>query len=280
MVISLDNILIKNEYEKINNYLKEKNIYKRTRLRIIEGYKLPEDLILFFLEGGLLSWITIYNYNTIYTPIFFVIYATQLGYRIWMSRQYIAYRFYPFRSIYIQKKYLEKVINKSLNAFYSNNTEIKKGTIAAITLLGYNIVDYPIYINKNEKNIEKIIAKVAVDNILAHEIAHVIIGRSDIKASDLEYLIYFDMNELYNHEKAIEVIIKNVERCVKYVKNSKRYNPYSIGVCAANITLYNLYKKYKNNFSIDIKKEVERLKHMKDRDIINEIKNFALNYSN
>jgi hypothetical protein len=280
MITSLDSILIKNEYEKINNYLKERNIYKKSRLRIIEKYKLPEDLILYFLQGGILSWTTIHNYNTIYITIFFVIYATGLCSRIWMTRKSKAYSLYPLRSIYIQKKNLQEIINESLKAFYSNNTEIKGDAFIAITLLGYSIVDYPVYIDKNNENIEEIISKVAVDNALAHEMAHIIIGRSDIKASDLEYLIYLDMNNFldandpYKYEKTKEVIRKNVKRCVEYVKNEKRYNPYNIGICYANITLH------ENNFSIDIKKEIEKLRHMKNRDIINEIKNYALNYSN
>ncbi|MFP3167381.1 MAG: hypothetical protein RXQ68_03090 [Candidatus Nanopusillus sp.] len=167
-----------------------------------------------------------------------------------------------------------------MNEFYSNNIEIKEGTITAIKLLEYSIVDYPIYTDKNKKNIEEIISKITVDNVLAHEIAHIIIGKSDIKASDLEYLIYLDMNnfldanDLYKHEKTKEVIRKNVKKCVEYVKNKKRYNPYDIEICYANITLY------ENNFSIDIKKEIEKLRHMKNKDIINEIKNYALNYLN
>ena len=280
MTIYLDNILIKNEYERINNYLKERNIYKKWRLRIIEKYKLPEDLILFFLVGGLSIWTTIHNYNTIYTPIPFVTYATALGYRTWKTRQALAYGNYIFRYIYIRKKRLEEIINQSSNEFYSNNIEIKESTVAVIKPLEHNIVDYPIYIDKNKENIEEIVSKVVVDITLAHEAAHMIIGMSDIKASDLEYLIYLDINNFlnindpYKCEKTKEVIRKNVERCIEYVKNKKRYNPYDIGLCYANTNLY------ENNLSIDIKKEIEKLRHMKDKDIINEIGNYSLNYSN
>jgi hypothetical protein len=280
MTTYLDNILIKNEYERINNYLKERNVHKKWRLRIIEKYELPEDLILFFLVGGLLIWTTIHNYDTIYTPIQFVTYATALGYRTWKTRHALAYGPYIFRYIYIRKKRLEEIINKSSNAFYSNNIEIKEDTVAAIKLLEHNIVYYPIYIDKNKENIEEIISKVVVDITLAHEAAHMIIGMSDIKASDLEYLIYLDMNKFldvndpYKYEKTKEVIRKNVKKCVEYVKNKKRYNPYNIGLCYADITLH------ENDFSIDIKEEIEKLRHMKDKDIINKIKNYALNYSN
>jgi len=276
---SLDSILIEKEYEKINNYLKERNIYKKSRLIIAEKYALSKEfLILSSLVGGLVIGSSIYNYDPIYTPISFALYATGLGFGIWWTKRSLAYT--TSSSIYIQKKNLEEIINESLKAFYSNNTEIKEGTVAAITLLGYSMVDYPIYIDKNIKNIKEIISKVAVDNTLAHEILHIIIGKSDIKASDLAYLIYLDINNFldvndpYKYEKTKEIIRKNVKRCVEYVKNEKRYYPDDIGICYANITLH------ENAFSIDIKKEIEKLRHMKNRDIINEIKNYALNYLN
>jgi hypothetical protein len=278
-LVSLDNLLIEKEYEKINNYLKERNIYKKSRLIIAEKYALSKEfLILSSFIGGLVIESSIYNYDPIYALISFALYATGLGFGIWWTKRSLAYTISS--SIYIQKKNLEEIINESLKAFYSNNTEIKEGTIAAITLSGYRIVDYPIYIDKNNENIEQIISEVAVDNALAHEILHIIIGRSDIKASDLEYLVYLDMNNFldvndpYKYEKTKEIIRKNVKRCVEYIKNEKRYDPYNIGVCYANIILH------ENNFSIDIKKEIEKLRHMKDKDIINEIRNYALNYSN
>jgi hypothetical protein len=269
----LDRILIKNEYKNIINYLKENNINKRVRLRIIEGYKLPENLILYFLIGILLIRAAIYDY-TIYIPISSAIYAIELGYEILMFRRATAY-YSPFtRSIYFKKKSLEEIINNLSNNFHSNNMKIKEDNIVALKFTGDRIVYYPIYVDKNKDNIEEIISKVVIDAIGAHEISHKIIGRSDIKASDLGYLIYFDINELYKYEKAKEIVRKNLENCVEYIKNNEEYNPYSIGECHANITLY------KNNFSIDIKKEIERLKHMKDKDTINEIKNYVLNYSN
>ena len=274
----LDSILIE-EYKNIENYLKEININKKARLKIIEGIKLPEDLILSLSMGIPIILGVIYNYTT-YTLIASAIYTIEVSFKIWEIKIANGYYSPLTRSIYLNKKYLEEIINKSSNAFYSNNIEIKEGTVAAITLLGYSIVDYPIYIDKNMKNIKEIISKVVADTALAHEKAHLFIGISDIKASDLEYLIYLDMNDLldandlYKYEKTKEVIRKNVKICVEYVKNKKRYNPYNIGLCYANITLY------ENNFSIDIKNEIEKLRHMKDKDIINEIKNYALNYSN
>lgn len=279
---SLDNLLIEKEYEKINNYLKERNIYKKSRLIIAEKYTLSKEfLMLSSLIGNIVVISAIYGYNPIYTPISLALYVTGLGFGIWFGRLWtkrlLAYTFAS--SIYIQKKNLEEIVNDS-STFYSNNIEIKEGTIATIKLLRYSIADYPVYIDKNDKNIEEIISKVAVDNLLAHEISHIFIGRSDIKASDLAYLIYLDMNnlldanDLHKYKKTKEVIRKNVKICVEYVKNEKRYDHDDIGVCYANITLY------KNNFSIDIKREIEKLRHMKDKDIINEIRNYALNYSN
>jgi hypothetical protein len=278
-ITSLDNLLIEKEYEKINNYLKERNIYKKSRLIIAEKYALSKEfLILSSLVGSIVIESSIYNYDPIYTPISFALYATGLGFGIWWTKRALAYT--TISSIYIQKKNLKEIINESLKSFYSNNTEIKEGTVAGITLLRYSIVDYPVYIEKNNKNIEEIISKVAADDTLAHEILHIIIGKSDIKASGLAYLIYLDMNNFldandpYKYEKTKEIIRKNVKICVEYVKNEKRYDPYDIGRCYANITLH------ENDFSIDIKEEIEKLRHMKDKDIINKIKNYALNYSN
>jgi hypothetical protein len=273
ILIKLNNNLIKNEYKNIINYLKENNIKERIRIRIIERYKLPENLILYFLMGILPIWAAIYDYTT-YIPIYYAIYAIELGYEILMFRRATAYYSPLTRSIYFKKKSLEEMINNLSNNFYSNNMKIKEGNIVAFKFTGDRIVYYPIYADKNKDNIEEIISKVVIDAIGAHEISHKIIGRSDIKASTLGYLIYFDINKLYKYEKAKEIVRKNIENCVEYIKNNEEYNPYSIGECYANITLY------KNNFSIDIKKEIERLKHMKDKDIIGEIKNYVLNYSN
>jgi len=267
----LDRILIE-EYKNIENYLKEININEKARLRIIKGIKLPEDLILSLSMGIPIIWGAIYNY-TIYTLTVSAIYAIEVGFKIWTIKRAIAYYSPLTRSIYFKKKSLEEIINELLNAFYSNNIKIKEGTALALKFTGDRIVYYPIYIDREINNIEEIISKAVIDAIGAHEGSHLYFN-SEIKASDLGFLIYSRINNLDKYENTKKVIRKNVEECTEYVKNNKKYDSYSIGECHANITLY------KNNFSIDIKKEVEKLRHIKDRDIIEEIKNYALNYSN
>jgi hypothetical protein len=267
----LDRILIE-EYKNIENHLKEININEKARLRIIEGIKLPEDLILSLSIGIPIIWGTIYDY-TIYTLTASAIYAIEVGFKIWTIKRVIAYYSPLTRSIYFKKKSLEEIINGLLDTFYSNNIEIKEGTALALKFTGDRIAYYPIYIDKKINNIEEIISKVVIDAIGAHEGSHLYFN-SEIKASDLGFLIYSKINNLDKYENTKKVIRKNVEECAEYVKNNKKYDPYSIGECHANITLY------ENNFSIDIKNEIEKLRHIKDRDIIEKIKNYALNYSN
>jgi hypothetical protein len=267
----LDEIL-KEGYKNIEKYLKEININKKARLRIIEGIKLPEDLILSLSMGIPIILGAIYNY-TIYTLPVSAIYAIEVGFKILTIKRATAYYSPLTRSIYFKKKSLEEIINGLLNAFYSNNIKIKEGTALALKFTGDRIAYYPIYIDKKINNIEEIISKVVIDAIEAHEGSHLYFN-SEIKASDLGFLIYSRVNNLDKYENTKKVIRKNVENCIEYVKNNEKYNPYSIGECHASITLY------ENNFSIDMKKEVERLRHMRDRDIINKIKNYVLNYSN
>jgi len=267
----LDEIL-KEEYENIEKYLREININKKARLRIVEGIKLPEDLILSLFMGIPIIWGAIYN-HTIYTLTVSAIYATVVGFQIRTIKSAIAYYSPPTRSIYVNKKSLEETINGLLNTFYSNNIKIKKGTALALKFTGDRIAYYPRYIDEKIDNIEEIISKAVVDAIEAHEGSHLYFN-SEIKASYLGYLIYSKINNLDKYENTRKVIRKNVEKCVEYVKNNREYNPYSIGECGANFDLHI------NDFSIDIKKKAERLRHIKDRDIIKEIKNYALNYSN
>jgi hypothetical protein len=267
----LDKIL-KEEYEKIEKYLREININKKARLRIIEGIKLPEDLILSLFMGIPIIWEAVYN-HTIYTITFSAIYATEVGFHIRTIKSAIAYYSSPTRSIYVNKKSIEETINGLLNKFYSNNIKIKKGDALALKFTGDGIAYYAIYIDEKIDNIEEIISKAVIDAIEAHEGSHLYFN-SETKASYLGFLIYSKMNNLDKYENTRKVIRKNVEECVEYVKNNKEYNPYSIGECGANFDLY------RNDFSIDIKKRAERLRHIKDRDIIKEIKNYALNYSN
>ena len=79
------------------------------------------------------------------------------------------------------------------------------------------------------------------------------------------------MYKLYKYEKAKEVVRRNIKRCMEYVKSHNKYDPYTIGECYGNIVLY------KNNFSINIRKEIEKIKYSSEEDFINTIKSYKIN---
>ena len=196
------------------------------------------------------------------------------GFWIWEYDNSNAY-YLPFlRSIYIKKNTIKETTNDLINEIYSKNIEIKEDDIIAINFSGDNTVYYPVYIDKDKNNIEEIISRPFIKRVLAHEKSHQIVGKSEIKASASGFLAYFDMYKLYKYGKAKEVVRRNIKRCMEYVESNNKYDPYTIGECYGNIVLY------KNNFSINIREEIEKLKHMKDKDIIKEVKNYTLNYSN
>jgi hypothetical protein len=270
----LDDIIkevIKEEYEDINAYFKNLNMDRRAGLRIVGGIKLPENIMYYLFWGTIISLWAIYN-HTIYVPINYAIYATMFGFQIRKYDMAVGY-YSPFlRSIYIKKNTIKEITNDLINKIYSNNIEIKEDSIIAINFFGD--VYYPVYIDKDKNNIEEIISRPLIKSVLAHEKSHQIVGKSEIKASASEFLVYFDIYNLYKYEKAKKVVRRNIERCVEYIKSNNRYNPYTIGECYGNIVLY------ENNFSINIIEEIEKLKHMKNKDIIEEVKNYTLNYSN
>ena len=268
----LDDI-IKEEYKDINDYFKSLGMDRRARLRIVGGIKLPEDIMYYLFLGILISLWAIYN-PTIYVPIDYAIYATVFGFRIQRYDDSNAYYSLFLRYIYIKKNTIKERTNDLINQIYSNNIEIKEDNIIAINFFRDNAVYYPVYIDKDKNNIEEIILRPFIKSVLAHEKSHQIVGKSEIKASASEFLAYFDMYELYKYEKAEEVVRKNIKRCIDYVKSDNKYNPYTIGRCYGNVVLH------ENNFSINIIEEIEKLKHMKNKDIIKEVKNYVLNYSN
>jgi len=267
------NDIIKEEYKNVNAYFKNLDMDRRARLRIVGGIKLPEDIMYYLFLGTLISLWAIYN-PTIYVPINYAIYATMLGFRIRKYDNAVAY-YSPFsRSIYIKKNTIKERTKDLINHIYSYNIEIKEDDIIIISFSGDNTVYYPVYIDKDKNNIEEIISRPFIRAVLAHEKSHQIVGKSDIKASASGFLAYFDMYKLYKYEKAKKAVRKNIERCTEYIERYNKYDPYTIGECYGNIVLY------KNNFSINIKEEIEKLKHMKDKDIIKEVKNYILNHSN
>jgi len=268
----LDDILIKEEYKKIENYLKKINIEKEAKLKIARGIKLPPEINLYLFTVIPIIWGAIYDYiDIIQASIASVLYVTPLFLKIWQNRKTVAYYSSLTGSIYYKKKSLEKMINRVLNTFYSSNIKIKEKGVIRLGFTGDCIVDYPVYINKNKNNIEEIISKAVIDIIFSHEVSHLFF-ESEKKASALGFLLYYNINKLRKHKKARKIIRENVKRCVEYVINNKKYDDYSIGECYANIDLY------RNNFSIDIKKEIEKLRYMEDKDIIAEVKDYAFNY--
>jgi hypothetical protein len=270
----LDDILIEEEYKKIENYLKKINIKKEAKLKIAKGIKLPPEMGLYLFTAIPIIGGAIYDYiNIINASIASVIYITPLFFKIWQARRAAAYYSSLTGSIYYKRKSLEEKINGLLNTFYSSNIKIKEKGVIGLEISGDHIVLYPVYINKNKNNIKEIISKAVIDAIFSHEVSHLFFD-SEKKASVLGFLLYYKINKLPKHKKARKIVRKNVKRCVEYVINNKKYDNYSIGECYANIDLY------RNNFSIDIKKEIEKLRYMEDKDIIAEIKNYALNYSN
>jgi len=267
----LDDILIEEEYKKIENYLKEINIKKEAKLKIARGIKLPPEINLYLFTVIPIILGAIYDYmDIIHTSIASVIYATPLFLKIQQARKATAYYSSLTRSIYYKKKSLEEIINGLLNTFYSSNIKIKEKGVIGLEISGDHVVLYPVYINK-KNNIEEIISKAVIDAIFSHEVSHLFFD-SEKKASALGFLLYYKINKLLKHKKARKIVRENVKRCVEYVINNKKYDDYSIGECYANIDLY------RNNFSIDIKKEIEKLRYMEDKDIINEIKDYAFNY--
>lgn len=266
----LDDILIKEEYEKIENYLKKKiNIKKEAKLKIAKGIKLPPEINLYLFTVIPIILGSIYDYiDIIHASIASVIYITPLFFKIWKAREATAYYSSLTGSIYYKRKSLEKIINGLLNAFYSSNIKIKERGVIGLEISGDHIVLYPVYINKNKNNIKEIISKAVIDAIFSHEVSHLFFD-SEKKASALGFLLYYKINKLLKHKKARKIVRENVKRCVEYVINNKKYDDFSIGECYANIDLY------RNDFSIDINKEIEKLKYMNDRDIIKEVKKYA-----
>jgi hypothetical protein len=268
----LDDILIKEEYEKIEKYLKKINIKKEAKLKIAKGIKLPPEINLYLFTVIPIILGSIYDYiDIIHASIASVIYITPLFFKIWKARRAIAYYSSLTGSIYYKKKSLEEKINGLLNAFYSSNIKIKEKGVIGLEISGDHVVLYPVYINKNKNNIKEIISKAVIDAIFSHEVSHLFFD-SEKKASALGFLLYYKINKLLKHKKARKIVRKNIKRCVEYVINNKKYDDFSIGECYANIDLY------RNNFSIDINKEIEKLKYMDDKDIIDEIKDYAFNY--
>jgi len=294
---SLDEILrgrlvkkmLKEEYRKMEKYLEEideiekvKNKEKSTLMKILRDfsliYVLNQSIVLALL--AVKDYINLNNILFPYLPTLAALYGATAGYIRWVFEEsYPSVIKSTTESIYFHK--LEDKIKELLEEFNSNNREIKEGDIVPLSLtksITGGIVDYPIYIDKKE-NIEKTILRSYIDVALTRKVTNIILEENDTKAYvphyALQFLMYLDMNgfldvnDPYKHEKVEEIIEKNVKRCIEYVRNSKEINLHAMGEC------YMCFKLRENGFSIDTKQEIEKLKYMNDRDIIEEVKKYA-----
>ena len=225
-----------------------------------------------------LAIITILSYNEIsnmlehninYIPLSPLIWNAILFWTLW--RFSISYGIYVpiMKTIYIIKNPLERDINKILDNLNSKN--INGPSIIRIKSSEHSVVIYSIYTDGN--NIKDAVKKSMIDIVVNHEIAHSVVGISELKASALEYILYFYKNKLYKYPKIYEIIEENVKRCKKYVEETKKYNPYDLGECYANIII----NENKQSPNINIKNIIRKIKHLSKKDVINTIKNYNIN---
>jgi hypothetical protein len=188
----------------------------------------------------------------------------------------------PPGTVYIIKKPLKRNIYRLLNTLYtrrvivenlsSKNTE--GHSIIGIRLSELSNIIYPAYINWN--NIKNAAAKIPVDIIMGHELSHFFISMDELVASTLEYLVYFYKNEFYKYPEVYRIIKENIKQCKEYIEKEEKLNLYELGRCHANIII----DKDKQSPRLNIKDIIEDVKYLSEEDIINEIKDYAFNYSN
>jgi hypothetical protein len=268
----LDSI-IKNSFKETIEYLKYSDINNRKPiLRIINSPYLNENTLISLAISILLFYNEIPNmleYNTIYIPLQSLIWAATA---LWISWRYkIAYGAYApiMKTIYILKHSIKKDIDKILDNLGSKN--INGPSIIRIKSSEHSVVIYPIYTDGND--IEDTVTKSIIDIVVNHEIAHSLVGISELKTSALEYILYFYKNKLYRYPKIYEIIEENIKRCKKYVEETKKYDSYDLGKCYANIII----NENKQSPNINIKNIVEEIKYLSKEDVINIIKSYNIN---
>jgi hypothetical protein len=209
------------------------------------------------------------EHNINYIPLSPLIWNAILFWTLW--RFSISYGIYVpiMKTIYIIKNPLERDINKILDNLNSKN--INGPSIIRIKSSEHSVVIYSIYTDGN--NIKDAVKKSMIDIVVNHEIAHSVVGISELKASALEYILYFYKNKLYKYPKIYEIIEENVKRCKKYVEETKKYDPYDLGKCYANIII----NENKQSPNINIKNIIRKIKHLSKKDVINTIKNYNIN---
>lgn len=161
------------------------------------------------------------------------------------------------KEIYIIKPHIKNYVDKILSSL-NGISNINLFTISR------NGVLWPIPINDND--IGKVIAKADAESILIHEIGHHILGKGNWRASFVELLGYFYINELYRYPKVYEIMEENTKRCEKFIQE-KDPSPYSLGYCFANDFIYiyeNILNKDKQSPKLNIKDAIEKIKYISE----------------
>jgi hypothetical protein len=266
----LDSI-IDESFEEVIEYFKKEGIIKRKPLLIKGDSRFNITTMSILSVDAVFSYIEISNmlkYHTFYVPISLIILSIP---SFWVLRRYkYSYGVYipVIKVIYTMKNTLKMTIDKLLDALSSKT--ISDTSIISLKPPELGIVEYPVYTDGNnlEKDIPKAIAKI----ILIHEVAHSIIGINEWKASTLEYLVYFHKNELYKYPKVYKIIERNIKKCKAYIEKEKKPNPYSIGLCYANIIIND-----NRSSKLNIKDIIKEIKYLSEEDVINIIKSYNIN---
>jgi hypothetical protein len=173
--------------------------------------------------------------------------------------------------IHIIKSKLREIIDKEIN----NPNKIFIGNLFTIK---HNGILWPVY--KNDNDIEKVIAKAAIEPIVIHEIGHHIVGQGNWRASAFEFLVYFYKNELYKYPEVYKIMKKNIEICDEFIKKKDPSSPYSLGSplapyalgsCFANDLIYiyeNALNIKKESPKLNIKDTIEKLKYISEENYI------------
>jgi len=269
---NLDSI-IRDSFKETIKYLRDNGINNREPiLRITNSPYLNENTLIYLTFVTILSYNEISNmleHNINYIPISPLIWTAMLFWTLWRFRTSYGVYVPIMKTIYIMKHLIKKDIDKILDNLNSKN--INGPSIIRIKSSEHSVIIYPIYTDGN--NIENAVAKSIIDIVVNHEIAHSIVGISELKASALEYILYFYKNKLYIFPKIYEIIEENVKRCKKYVEKTKKYDLCDLGKCYANIII----DENKQSPNINIKNIIRKIKHLSKKYVINTIKNYNIN---
>jgi len=264
---NLDSI-IKKSFENITKYLYENNIkYRSPKLQIMKStwlFRNIPSIIVFSspIVTGALSYI-----DPSLLPLYLSTFPMVALYLWSMEDIRIPEGYNPItRTVYIAKKPLGGIIDRIIDDLSSK--KINGPSVIGLNSPINNKITYPLYI---DSNIEESVAKAISDIIIGHGISHSIVGEYEHTASASGDLIYLSMNKLDRYPEAHKIIEENVRKC----KNEEDYvlmkDPNYSGSCYTNTVLH------KNNFLINIKEEIEKIKYSSEEDFINTIKSYKIN---